>query len=194
MMPILFQLLFFLQLQWLSIIAGMLWGRLSGKLDRLAALQWLGITALLTAEACGTGYLISKMYCGEVANAVIQGVGSVCLCVLGGFISCRFLPNLTTGRFTIIAISGGLLLYLWQFILLARYYSLEWLMLFLLPTISLFLLASVTKLVTIFIEIKAATPNPRRQHFLSLILMGTGYLVFTIIATFAAAIAFDCGI
>jgi hypothetical protein len=70
----------------------------------------------------------------------------------------------------------------------------EWLMLFLLPTIGLFLLAGVAKIVNIFVETLDSSSNPNFQRSLSLILIGLGYLIFTIIATFAAAIAFDCGI
>jgi hypothetical protein len=194
MFDLLFPLLFFLQLQWLSIIAGMLWGRLSGRLNSQAFAQWISIAALLTTQACGSALLISQMACGQTANAIIQGVGSVCLCILGGFISSRVVPDLTTGWFAVISVGGSAVLYGWQYMLTANYWSMEWLMLFLLPTIGLFLLAGVAKIVNIFVETLDSTSYPRFQCFLSLILLGLGYLIFTIIATFAAAIAFDCGI
>jgi len=194
MLELLFPLLFFLQLQWLSIIAGMLWGRLSGRLDSQAVSQWISIAVLLTTQACGSALLISQMACGQAANAVIQGVGSVCLCILGGFISSRVLPDLTTGWFAVISVGGSAVLYGWQYILTVNYSSMEWLMLFLLPTIGLFLLVGVAKIVNIFVETLDSSSNPNFQRSLSLILIGLGYLIFTIIATFAAAIAFDCGI
>jgi len=56
------------------------------------------------------------------------------------------------------------------------------------------LLAGVAKIVNIFVETLDSSSNPNFQRSLSLILIGLGYLIFTIIATFAAAIAFDCGI
>lgn len=187
----LFPLLFFLQLQWLSIVAGMLWGGLSGRLNRTAIFRWIVIATLLIVQVSGTSYLISEMICGQTINAVLQGVGGVCLCILGGLISWRLLPNLTTGRLAAITAGGSLLLYFWQRLLLAKYSSAEWAMLFLLSTAGLFLLTATTKIVSLAM---ASETDHGKQRIINLFMLGLGYLIYTVVTTFSTAIAFDCGI
>jgi hypothetical protein len=192
--PPFFTLLFFLQTQWLSFLAGMAWGRASGKSVR-RTLRWeFLITSLLVLQTAGCCLLISQMYCGQTGNTILQGAGGLCLFCLGGFTGRYLVASLTPRRLMGIALGGGAILFGWQLTLTRDYFSMERLMFF---TLGLFLASAVTaisKFLLLCYEAAHQRTPSARQWCLTAVLIGLAHLIFTTAATFSAAIAFDCGI
>ena len=192
--PAFFTLLFFLQTQWLSFLAGMAWGHASGKSSRSTFRRGLLMGSLLALQATGCGLLISKMYCGQTANTILQVAGGLCLLCLGGFTG-RYLVASLTPRWLIgIALGGGAILFSWQLALTRDSFSMERLMFF---TLGLFLASAVTaisKFLLFCYEAAHQRIPPVGQWCLTTVLIGLAHLMFTTLATFGAAIGFDCGI
>ncbi|MDO7714471.1 MAG: hypothetical protein MUP93_06310, partial [Pirellulales bacterium] len=88
-------ILFFMQLQWLSVLAGISFSYLQ-NIKTTARRQWLmplyAITPLLFIQALCTALLISQMICGHFINAILQGFGGITFFTIGAF-SYYWLPR-----------------------------------------------------------------------------------------------------
>ena len=192
--PAFFTLLFFIQTQWLSFLAGMAWGYAPGNSSRNTFRRGLLIASLLALQATGCCLLISQMYCGQTANTILQGAGGLCLFCLGGFTGRYLIASLTPRWLIGIALGGGAVLFGWQLTLTRDYFSMERLMFF---TLGLFLASAVTAISKFLLFCDEAAQQriaSARQWCLTAGLIGLAHLLFTTVATFSAAIAFDCGI
>ena len=89
---------------------------------------------------------------------------------------------------------GGLVLFSWQRILLHRYWSAEWFMLFFAPCICLIVLVTIFKFAFLYWGDSKNKIRQKQHHVLNLIGAGLWYILFTIITSFFSAMAFDCGI
>ncbi|MDC0646588.1 hypothetical protein OAP38_02430 [Opitutales bacterium] len=70
-----FPILFFLQLSWLGILAGILTAKDHYNLESgLLTKKNLLITSI---QICASGGVISLMNCGQLANAIIQALGFI---------------------------------------------------------------------------------------------------------------------
>ena len=146
--PLLLNILLFTQLEWLSVIAGLLFSYFQ-NIKTAPKRQWLmtlsAITPLLLIQALCTVLLISQMICGHFINTILQVFGGITFFTLGAFSYSwlprrPLLPHIASG-----GLLGGLILFGWQRILLHRYWSVEWCMLFFAPCISLIALATIFK-------------------------------------------------
>lgn len=192
--PPFFTLLFFLQTQWLSFLAGMAWGRASGKSVR-RTLRWeFLITSLLVLQTAGCCLLISQMYCGQTGNTILQGAGGLCLFCLGGFTGRYLVASLTPRWLMAIALGGGLALFGWQMALTRDYLSMERIMMFTLPLFAMSTVAAIAKLSFLFFDTACQRASSAGQRYLTAVLISLAHLIFTTVATFSAAIGFDCGI
>jgi hypothetical protein len=195
--PLILHVLFFMQLQWLSVLAGISFSYLQ-DINTTARRQWLmplyTITPLLFIQALCTALLISQMICGHFINAILQGFGGLTFFTIGAF-SYYWLPRKPLLSHIISGgILGGLILFGWQRILSHRYWSVEWCVLFFAPCVFLIVLATFLK-VAFWYWGKSKNRMQQKQHrILNLICVGLWYILFTIIASFFSAMAFDCGI
>ena len=190
-------MLFFMQLQWLSVIAGILFSYFQ-NIETAPKKQWLmtlsAITPLLLIQTLCTVLLISQMICGHFINAILQGFGGITFFTIGAF-SYYWLPrrpllsHIASG-----GLLGGLILFGWQRVLLHRYWSVEWCMLFFAPCIFLIVLATTFKVAFWYWGDFKNRMHQKQHQILNLIGVGLWYILFTIIASFFSAIAFDCGI
>ena len=93
--PLLLHILFFTQLQWLSVIAGILFSYFRNMKTALRR-QWLilpsTITLVLLVQTLCTVLLISQMICGHLINATLQGFGGITFFTVGAF-SYYWLPK-----------------------------------------------------------------------------------------------------
>lgn len=192
--PAVFPLLLFLQGQWLSFLAGMVWGRTSEDSARSTFRRWLLIASLLTLQTTGCCFLISQMYCGQFENTVLQGLGGFCLFSLGVFTSRHLVASLALRYLMLVAIGGGIILSIWQMALASDSISMEKLMMFTLPLLAGTTIATSIKLGILFCETVLQRPSWAGHRYLSSILIVMAHLLFTTLATFGTALAFDCGI
>ena len=143
--PLLLNILLFTQLGWLSVIAGLLFSYFQ-NIKTASKRQWLitlsAVTPLLLIQALCTVLLISQMICGHFINAILQAFGGITLFTIGSF-SYYWLPrrpllsHIASG-----GLLGGFILFGWQRVLLHRYWSFEWCMLFFAPCIFLIVLTT----------------------------------------------------
>ena len=189
-----FTLLFFMQTQWLSFLAGIAWGRTSGKSSRSTFRRGLPIASLLTLQATGCGLLIPQMSCGQTANTVLQIGGGTCLFCLGGFTGRHLVSTHAPRWLILIAIGGGLALLGWQMALTSDSLSMEHLMMFTLPLFALSTVAAIAKLALLFYDTACQSNSSAGHRLINGMLIGLTHLIFTTLATFGVAIGFDCGI
>ena len=195
--PLLLNILLFTQLGWLSVPAGLLFSYFQ-NIKTASKRQWLitlsAVTPLLLIQTLCTVLLISQMICGHFINAILQGFGGITFFTIGAF-SYYWLPrrpllsHIASG-----GLLGGLILFGWQRILLHRYWSVEWCMLFCAPCISLIALATIFKFAFWYWGDSETRTHQKQHKILNLICVGLWYILFTIIASFFSAMAFDCGI
>ena len=195
--PLLLHILFFTQLQWLSVIAGILFSyfRIMKTATRR---QWLilpsTITFLLLVQTLCTVLLISQMICGHLINATLQGFGGITFFTFGAF-SYYWLPKKPDlSHIALGGLLGGVILFGWQRILLYRYWSVEWSMLFVAPCVCLIVLVTTLKIAFLYWADPKNTMQQKQHYVLNLTGAGLWYILFTTIASFVSAIAFDCGI
>ena len=195
--PLLLNILLFTQLGWLSVIAGILFSYFQ-NIKTAQKRQWLttlcAITPLLLIQALCTVFLISQMICGHFFNAILQGFGSITFFTICAF-SYYWLPRrLRLPHIILGGLLGGLILFGWQRILLYRYSSAEWFMLFFVPCIFLIGLATIFKVAFWYWGDSKNRLHQKQHKILNLICVGLWYILFTTITSFCSAIAFDCGI
>ena len=193
---LLLSILFFGQLQWLSVIAGILFSYFQNIKDapkRHWLMPFLAITLLLLVQTFGNVLLISLMYCGHLSNAILQGFGGITFFTIGAF-SYHWLPRKPLlSHITLGGLLGGLILFGWQNILLYRYSSVEWWMLFFVPCGCLIVFVTILK-IAFWYWGNSKNRMRRKQHqTLNLVYAGLWYMLFTTITSFFSAIAFDCG-
>ncbi len=192
--PAFFTLLFFLQTQWLSFLAGMAWGYAPGNSSRNTFRRGLLIASLLALQATGCCLLISQMYCGQTANTILQSAGGLCLFCLGGFTGRYLTASLTPRWLILITIGGGTALFGWQIALTLSYLSMEKFMMFTLPLFAASTATAIIQVSLFFYDRAYNRSFSAGYRHLTLILIGLAHLMFTTIATFSTAIGFDCGI
>lgn len=192
--PAFFMLLFFIQTQWLSFLAGMAWGHASGNSSRSTLRRRLLIASLLALQATGCCLLISQMHCGQTANTVLQIAGGLCLLCLGGFTGRYLVASLTPRWLVGIALGGGAILFSWQVALTRDSFSMERLMLFTLTLVAVSTVTAIAKLSLLFSDTVCQRTSSAGHRRINNMLIGLAHLMFTTLATFGAAIGFDCGI
>jgi len=183
-----FPILFFLQLSWLGILAGILTAR--NQFNQGSALL-TKINLLITAiQIFASGALISQMNCGHLANAIIQTLGYI-FCFAFSLKMARESINQTLTprawiKWFIIFLA---VIWLWQFLLLYNYASMEWFMIF-------FVLHAVLLIITIIYKnnLKKRGAEKTKATNANVGIALCIYLFYAQITTFATAIAFDCGI
>ena len=93
--PLLLHILFFMQLQWFSVLAGILVSYFR-NMKTATRRQWLmplsTITLLLVIQILCNALLISQMICGHLINATFQGFGGITFFTFGAF-SYYWLPQ-----------------------------------------------------------------------------------------------------
>lgn len=195
--PLLLHILFFMQLQWLSVLAGILVSFFR-NMKTATRRQWLmplsTITLLLVIQILCNALLISQMICGHLINATLQGFGGITFFTFGAF-SYYWLPQKPhLSHIALGGLLGGLVLFSWQRILLHGYWSAEWFMLFFAPCIFLIVLVTIFKFAFLYWGDSKNKIRQKQHHVLNLIGAGLWYILFTTNASFFSAIAFDCGI
>ncbi len=195
--PLVLHILLFTQMQWLSVIAGILFSYFQ-NIKATTRWPWLmplsAIIPLLLIQTLCTGLLISQMICGHLINATLQGFGGITFFTVGAF-SYYWLPQKThLSHIALGGFLGGLILFGWQRILLHRYWSVEWSMLFFAPCMCLIALATILKVAFWYWANPKNRMQQKQHRVLNLIGAGLWYILFTTIASFLSAIAFDCGI
>jgi hypothetical protein len=122
----LLSILFFGQLQWLSVVAGILFSYFQNS-KNTPERHWLMplsvITLILLIQAPCTVLLISLIDCGHFINAILQGFGGMTFFTIGAF-SYHWLPRKPLlSHIALGGLLGGLILFGWQNVLLHRYSS-----------------------------------------------------------------------
>ena len=191
-----FHILLFTQAQWLSVVAGILFSYFQNTCttERPWVIPLSRSAPLLFIQAFCSVLLISQMICGQFINTIIQMLGGIFLFTIGSF-SYYWLPQKTSlSHITLGILLGVLILFGWQRILLHRYWSVEWCMLFFIPCICLIILATILKAVSWYWGSSKNRTHRKQYQALNLIYAGLWYILFTIITSFFSAMAFDCGI
>ena len=191
---ILFRPLIFFQTQWLSFFAGILWGYFSRKSVGTSRIQRLGLASLLCLQMACNGILISRMHCGELLNLGLQTAGGVSLFAIGAMMSRILLQPYSLKRLTVLSFLNGIALFGWQMVLIREYLSEEDFLFFLVPCFLLFLMTAIIQLGVLISKKGKQQPTKPKELFLRFILVSSVHLIFSTIATFFTAVAFDCGI
>ena len=194
---LLLPILFFTQFQWLSVIAGILFSYFQ-NIKNTTKRQWLiplpTIAPLPLIQTLCSVLLISLMSCGHLINAVLQGLGGITFFTIGAF-SYHWLPRKPRLSHIIWGgLLGGLVLFGWQSVLLHRYWSAEWRMLFFVPCGCLIIFVTILKVAFWYWGDTKNRMHRKQRQTLNLIYTGLWYILFTVITSFSSAIAFDCGI
>jgi hypothetical protein len=184
----LFPILFFLQLSWLGILAGILTARSQCYHgNALLTKRNLLITAI---QVCASGGLISLMICGHLTNAIIQTLGYIfCFAISLKMVKQRIDQTLTSRAWIKWFIFFLAVIWLWQFLLLLNYASMEWFMIFFILHTVLLIVTSVYKFL---LKKRSAKKSKVRNANIGIALCM--YLFYVQLTSFATAIAFDCGI
>ena len=185
---LLFPILFFLQLSWLGILAGILTARDHYNLESgLLTKKNLLITSI---QVCASGGLISLMICGHLANAIIQALGYIfCFAISLKMARQRIDQTLTSRAWVKWFVFFLAVIWLWQFLLLFNYASMEWFMIFFILHAVLLVITAVYKFL---LKKRGAEKSKVRNANIGIALCM--YLFYVQITSFATAIAFDCGI
>ena len=183
-----FPILFFLQLSWLGILAGILTARSQcNRGNALLTKKNLLITAI---QVCASGGLISLMICGHLTNAIIQTLGYIfCFAISLKMAKQRIDQTLTSRAWIKWFIFFLAVIWLWQFLLLFNYASMEWFMIFFILHAVLLIVTSVYKFL---LKKRGAEKSKVRNANIGIALCM--YLFYVHLTSFATAIAFDCGI
>lgn len=183
----LFPILFFLQLSWLGILAGILTAR--GQYSRGNALLTKKNLLITAIQVCSSGGLISLMICGHLANAIIQTLGYIfCFAISLKMARQRIDQTLTSRAWVKWFIFFLTVIWLWQFLLL-YYASMEWFMIFFILHAVLLIITTVYKFL---LKKRGAEKSKVLNANIGIALCM--YLFYVQITSFATAIAFDCGI
>ena len=184
----LFPILFFLQLSWLGILAGILTARSQcNRGNALLTKKNLLITAI---QLCASGGLISLMICGHLANAIIQTLGYIfCFAISLKMARQRIDQTLASRAWIKWFIFFLAVIWLWQFLLLFNYASMEWFITFMIGHTSMLIIVLVYRL---SLKIKVAKISKVQRANLGVFICI--YFIYGIISTIATAMAFDCGI
>ena len=191
---ILFRPLIFFQTQWLSFFAGILGGYFLRKSGGISRIQLLGLAALLCLQMACNGILISRMHCGQILNAGLQAAGGVSLFAIGAMISRILLQACSLKRLTVLSLLNGIVLFGWQMVMTMEYLSEEDFLFFLVPCLLLFLITTSIQLGVLINKKVKQQPTKLKEQFLMFILVTSVHLIYSTIATFVTAVAFDCGI
>lgn len=183
-----FPILFFLQLSWLGILAGILTAKDqynlgSGLLTKKNCL----ITAI---QICASGGLISLMICGQLANAIIQTLGFIICFTISLKMAKQRIGRILISRAWIKWFIFFLALtWLWQCLQLFKYASMEWFIIFFITHAGLL---TITSIYNFILKVRGAEKSKITNANVGVALCT--YLFYAQITTFATAIAFDCGI
>ena len=191
---ILFRPLIFFQTQWLSFFAGILGGYFLRKSGGISRIQLLGLAALLCLQMACNGILISRMHCGQILNAGLQAAGGVSLFAIGAMMSRILLQAYSLKRLTVLSFVNGIVLFGWQMVMTMEYLSEEDFLFFLVPCLLLFLITTSIQLGVLINKKVKQQPTKPKEQFLMFILVTSVHLIYSTIATFVTAVAFDCGI
>ena len=191
---ILLRPLIFFQTQWLSFFAGILGGYFLRKSGGISRIQLLGLAALLCLQMACNGILISRMHCGQILNAGLQAAGGVSLFAIGAMMSRILLQAYSLKRLTVLSFLNGVVLFGWQMVMTMEYLSEEDFLFFLVPCLLLFLITTSTQLGVLINKKVKQQPTKPKEQFLMFILVTSVHLIYSTIATFVTAVAFDCGI
>ena len=187
-MSVTFPILFFLQLSWLGILAGILTAR--GQCNRGNALLTKKNLLITAIQVCASGGLISLMICGHLPNAIIQTLGYIfCFAISLKMARQRIDQTLTSRAWIKWFIFFLAVIWLWQFLLLLNYASMEWFMIFFILHTVLLIVTSVYKFL---LKKRSAEKSKVRNANIGVALCM--YLFYVQLTSFATAIAFDCGI
>ncbi|MEO1990317.1 MAG: hypothetical protein ABGW78_00165 [Pirellulales bacterium] len=191
---ILIRPLLFFQTQWLSFFAGILRGYFLRKPDGPSRLQLLGLASLLWLQMACNGIVISRMHCGQIFNAGLQTAGGVSLFAIGAMMSRVLLQPYSLKRLTVLSFLHGIVLFGWQQVLTMEYLSEEDFLFFLVPCFLLFLMTAIIQLWLLVRQKVKQQPTGSKEQFLRFFLVASVHVIFSTIATFFTAVAFDCGI
>jgi hypothetical protein len=183
-----FPILFFLQLSWLGILAGILTAR--DQYNRGIALLTKKNFLITAIQVSASGVLISLMICGHLANAVIQTLGYIfCFAISLKMARQRINQTLTSRAWIKWFIIFLAVIWFWQFLLLFNYASMEWFIIF-------FVLHAVLLIITIIYKniLKNRSAEKSKVTNANVGIALCIYLFYVQISSFATAIAFDCGI
>ena len=181
-------ILFFFQLSWLGILVGILTAR--DQYNREITF-WNKKSLLITSiQICASGGVISLMNCGQLANAIIQALGFIFWFTISLKMARQRIDQTLTSRawikWFIIFLA---VIWIWQFILLFNYASMEWFMIFFILHAVLLIKTTVYKsLLKNRGAEKSKVTNANNGIALCI------YLFYVQITSFGTAIAFDCGI
>jgi hypothetical protein len=183
-----FPILFFLQLSWLGILAGILTAKDHYNLESgLLTKKNLFITSI---QICASGGVISLMNCGQFANAIIQTFGFIFWFTISLKMARQRIKQALTSRAWVKWFIFFLaVIWLWQFLLLFNYASMEWFMIFFILHAVLLIITTVYKFL---LKKRGAEKQKVRNASIGIVLCM--YLLYVQITSFATAIAFDCGI
>ncbi len=181
-------ILFFLQLSWLGILAGILTAR--NQYNREITF-WNKKNLLITSiQICASGGVISLMNCGQLTNAIIQALGFIFWFTISLKTARKRIDQTITStawiKWFIIFLA---VIWLWQFLLLFNYASMEWFMIFFILHTVLLIITTVYKFL---LKKRGAEKQKVRNASIGITLCM--YLFYVQITSFATAIAFDCGI
>jgi len=183
-----FPILFFLQLSWLGILAGILTAKDHYNLESgLLTKKNLLITSI---QFSASGGVISLMNCGQFANAIIQTFGFIFWFTISLKMARQRIKQALTAKalikWFIIFLA---VIWLWQFLILFNYASMEWFMIFFILHAALLIITTVYK----FLLKKRGAEKPKLRNA-NIGIAFCMYLFYVQITSFATAIAFDCGI
>ena len=183
-----FPILFFLQLSWLGIIAGILTAKDHYNLESgLLTKKNLLITSI---QICASGGVISLMNCGQLANAIIQALGFIFWFTISlKMAKQRIGRTLISGTWIKWFIFFLALIWLWQCLQLFNYASMEWFIIFFITHAGLLTITSIYKFI-----LKVRRAEKSKVLNANIGIAFCIYLFYAQITTFATAIAFDCGI
>ena len=183
-----FPILFFLQLSWLGILAGILTAKDHYNLESgLLTKKNLLITSI---QICASGGVISLMNCGQLANAIFQALGFIFWFTISlKMAKKRIGRTLISGTWIKWFIIFLAVIWLWQFILLINYASMEWFMIFFILHAVLLIITTVYRFL---LKKRGAKKSKVRNANIGIALCM--YLFYVQITSFGTAIALDCGI
>ena len=179
--------LFFIQLSWLAIFAGVLRAYSPNEIKN--KFFYLLPIVLTLVQVILSGILISNMICGHLENACTQAIGYILIYLLSQKIAkYRIFRSYSLKSILKTIVAALVFLCIWQIVLLSSYPSMEWIALFFGGHLLIFSASLIYRIVLKFKN--ASLDRIKKANFLLTI---SCYFIYCIVASFLSAVAFDCG-